>query len=87
MDELTAAAAVAGMSIDDEVAAEQEPLEAVEAQAATDVLHAIDGNTGAWRKPDSPSRCPFSSRGARSLYDFAAHLTSFGSGRPGRVPP
>ena len=80
MDELAAAAAVAAMSIDDEVAAEQEPLEAVEAQAAADVLRTIDGNTGEWRKSNSPSRCPFSSRGARSLNCFTSRLTSFGSG-------
>ena len=35
---------------------------AEQAQAAVDVLRTIDGNTGAWGKPDSPSRCPFSRR-------------------------
>ena len=45
MDELAAAAAVANMSIDDGVAAEQDPLQAVEAQAAADVLRTINMNT------------------------------------------
>ena len=38
MDELAAAVALAAISIDDGAAAEKDPLEAVEAQAAADVL-------------------------------------------------
>ena len=46
MDELTAAAAVASMSVDEGLEAEQQPDSTAEVQDAAAVLRAIDGNAG-----------------------------------------
>ena len=84
MDELTVAAAVEAMSVDDATKENQAPDVTVGTVDAAEALQVIDGNTGEPRTPNPLSYFPPTVRGACSLHFFAAYFAPFWPGRDRR---